>query len=334
MKRKLASALKIGMASVTMSIAFSASAIIDGRSADPRIGKAAIYIYNERGENSCTGVVVHPRMILTAGHCVVDAKVTGLTFSNGSSPDKNRHSLPIAQLLTTKTYVGATNGMQSSGQSEGDLGVILMSEPILDRLDLEASDLPPIVRGTSQVTQPLHIIGYGYASRNAQTSDASRRELLVSATVKPGAKVLTLDSLEGKKSPCFGDSGSGVFSDDGVLAKLVGIVSSIAPGGELAERFAEEKAKQLARNQEKREKQIAKLRQKKAKQGLSSQEIDALAAEIKLPPIKISESLMGRVCGDADTLTQAVPVARHLCWIKTATDISLVAGLDCSGVKQ
>ncbi|MES2965744.1 MAG: S1 family peptidase [Bdellovibrionota bacterium] len=330
MKKALVSTFKIGLASMTMTVAFSASAIIGGRSADPRIGRSSIYIFDERAENACTGVVVHPRLILTAAHCVVNSKKESLTFSNESSPQEGRRfHLPIAELVTNEAYAGARNGIQTVTQSAGDLAIILMSEPVLSKLGLEQKDLPPIVRSVDQVTPPLRVIGYGFSSRNSRFSSTSRRELLVSTRATANARTLTLESMEGSRTPCFGDSGSGVFADDGSIARLVGIVSSIRAGGKLAETFAAETAKLRAKKEEKRQSQIAKLRQKKARDGLSTEAIEALVAEVKLEPIRLSESLMIRVCGDVDTVTQAVPVARHLCWIREATSISLVPELDC-----
>ncbi len=324
MKRALLSTLKYGSAAIAMATTLSASAIISGRPADKRIGKAAIYVYDEKNQASCSGVVVHPRLILTAAHCLIHTKKNLLSFSNSRSPYKSKFSLPISDLITHEGYAGDQNGLQSSTQSAGDLGLIVLSESILGKFDLVLADLPPIATDASDLEYSLRIIGFGYESRSATHETAAKRELLVSiagAIAKPTA--LRLESLEEKKSACFGDSGSGVFADDGHEARLVGIVCSIKPGGKLAEEFAAKSAAARAKNEEKRQKQIAK----NLKKGITT--------PVPVIPINLSEGLLSRVCGDKDTVTQAIPVARHLCWIQKATSISLVSGLDCSssGVK-
>jgi len=297
--------------------------IINGRAADPRVGKAAVFFFDEETQASCSGVVVHPRLIVTAGHCLVHAKKENLTFSNATRAFSSRSRLPVAQIIVHDDYKGASNGMQTVSASSEDIGLIVMSQPILQKLGLTPADLPPVVQGTDEFTPPLRIVGYGYESRDAQADTASRRELLVSATVdttRPGT--MKLSSEEAKKTPCFGDSGSGVFADDGHTARVVAVVCSIKPGGALKAKFDAETAKQTQRAEEKRQKKIAS----NLKKGIT--------VDVPLDPIKISDSLKSQVCGDKDTITQAVPVSRQLCWIQKMTQISLVSGLQCSGASK
>ncbi|MES2855237.1 MAG: hypothetical protein V4692_05215, partial [Bdellovibrionota bacterium] len=227
-------------------------------------------------------------------------------FSAEAKADWNE-KLPIQALIKRDDYEGATKGVQASGKSSSDIGMILFTESVLDKLKMSKEDLPHLVIDRATILKemsrkaPFLLIGYGFGvdGTGENEKETLRRKLVSSATFDFAKSLIVTKSLERRKTACFGDSGGGLFiagSDRSKFNALVGVTTSIAAGGRLAEKF---------------ERARAKIREKNAKDGKPNEAVVLSAAN------------MTGICGDSDTFTHVTALSDHMCWMEESTGLDL-----------
>ncbi len=150
---------------------------------------SAVFIRGRLGTATgyCSGVVVAPRVVLTAAHCV---NVTGAEFRVFVGDDyfDGGTLLEVSEYHAHPAYQPATN--------LNDIGVLVTSAAI---------PVPPVAlnRSPPAVGDPLTIVGYGQSVAGDNTTVGKRRVALTSVTA-----VDPLDlTLQGTPSFCFYDSG-------------------------------------------------------------------------------------------------------------------------------
>lgn len=213
-----------------------AHAMVGGRAAPAgRLAPAA------RWHGSCSGVLVSPRIVLLALHCIearpglVPGDAVGTTVRIGN-PNGRRPA-------QRRTVIGAATAPQalSAPDHSPDLGVLQLDRPS----DLPAARLPATAEdaaGLSAPDSPLLIAGFGTTSATdaeplaailgeaalqsspcaASAGISAERALYTLCAVS--AQAPSFDGVPGGV-PCFGDSGGPAFaSRDGRLV-LVGVVS-------------------------------------------------------------------------------------------------------------
>jgi hypothetical protein len=308
MKRSYRAQISLVVAALALAGTASAT-IVKGRPADEKTTKNSIYIYDRNSGNMCTGVLVHERVLLTAGHCLTQARAEDLKFSNRPTAG-SLQSFPIDSIGTPEEYHAAIKGVQLKGAGAFDIGYVLFTESVLHDLQMTESDLPKLSVTNEKTAQllssgNLRLIGYGLISgyEKAEVSTAEKRQLSVKAEFIPGEPVLEAHSLEKGKTPCFGDSGSGLFARgaDGTEV-FVGTLTSILAGGRLAAKYEAERQK---------------IREKNAKKGHP----DA--------PAILSAAQMSHTCGDPDTISHVVSLSAHVCWVERETGIKISSEIDC-----
>lgn len=158
----------------------------------------------------CSGVVVSPHVVLTAGHCSSStgfdwAVFTGDDFqAQGGDPTT---LVPVRELKTHPNY-DAKNGVF-------DIGVMITREPI----GRPAATLNRRVLGPGHVGTPVHIAGFGQTSATDKAIGV-RREAFTTLS-----NVYVLDvAIQGAPNICLYDSGGPLFlAPDGGPEVLAGI---------------------------------------------------------------------------------------------------------------
>lgn len=172
----------------------------------------------------CTGTIVHPRLIITAAHCIEKDQL-GIYLGNGNGDGS-----------VETTHQGIKQGVMEDKQK--DVGWISFSEDI----DIEPSKIIPILYKEDEIKTVLkpnaysHIVGYGqYTDINTGKKgnggikyEADTSVNKIDPIVTDG-KEIKIGGNDKVKGACFGDSGGPAYgkTDSGEI-RVYGIVS----GGE------------------------------------------------------------------------------------------------------
>lgn len=222
------------------------ASIVNGRAASIAEFPSLAYIEAHEGKHgfSCTGTVVAPRVILTAGHCVEDPETgtitpaadylvaTGVSNPSEAGPGNvfhvaEAHAFPDfdpgalrgdAALLILATPTSAPPlsiaGAADAGLYAGGASVQLAGWGLTSA---GASEPPPNLRATTTVVQ--------------STSVCRSKTHSYYPPYSPAVQLCTLALGAKKSGGCFGDSGGPAIGQraDGSAVEL-GIISTGAPG--------------------------------------------------------------------------------------------------------
>jgi secreted trypsin-like serine protease len=237
----------VGASTPTAASAASAKAsVIGGHAASIAELPSLAYIEGEDAVTpyACTGTVVAPKVILTAGHCVEDiesgtiAPAAGFAVATGVS-DLNQVTKGNVSLVSQALVFPGFK----PGKLQGDAGLLILATPVT---------APPIAlasapdNGLLAAGTPLTIAGWGLTNPKAKQGPA---QLQAGSTVvqDPAAcrqqtrryypfytaalQLCAIDQPSDKVSGCFGDSGGPAIATraDGTPVQL-GVISTGGPG--------------------------------------------------------------------------------------------------------
>ena len=164
----------------------SSSAITQG-SADTGDG-AVVALVAASGVTACTGTLVAPHMVLTAGHCTLAQVVEGASVVFGSSLNDPVATLPVTQAVTHPQFDPTTLA--------NDVGILIL-----------ASDAPvapvPLGTGAPDVGATLDLVGWGLTAADA--GDTGQKRQGTSAVTQVDATTFAVAAIPSQ--PCEGDSG-------------------------------------------------------------------------------------------------------------------------------
>jgi hypothetical protein len=184
-------------------VARAGSAITGGAldTGDPSV----VAIVGARGLD-CTGTLVSPYLVLTAGHCMTADIVQGGSVVIGSSLAAPAASIPIARAVPHPQF--------DLGSLTNDVGLLVLAS---------AASPAPVALGTSApaVGGAMEIVGWGVPSADAGI-DGKKRQGTTSVT---SVAETTFAVSAAPSQPCSGDSGGPALSSAGGSVSVVGVTS-------------------------------------------------------------------------------------------------------------
>ena len=161
----------------------------------------------------CTGVLVTPRVVLTAGHCTV-ALQSGVVFV-GKGPGN------FPEVVTIKAHYAHPNYTSGSATGLNDIGAVVLERPITT-----ASPLAISQANLSAVPLPLSakLVGYGLTDPNNPNSLGTKRVGFAQITkVNPTEFKFSKNQGPNSALACGGDSGGPAIVNVGGAEVVVGI---------------------------------------------------------------------------------------------------------------
>jgi len=189
-------------------LALDESAIVGGTatSALPAVG---LITYD--GFPQCTGTLIEPTKVLTAGHCVTNVSAQGLNFFIGPSTSNMQERLAVKSIEPHPYF--------SMSTIQNDIGIMILAKP--------ASVTPMQVNRTamssSWVGTKLLFVGYGVTDGYSQGGYGVKRAVEMPVV---GVSATTFSYGSAGKNTCSGDSGGPAFVKDADGNFLVAGVTS------------------------------------------------------------------------------------------------------------
>ena len=207
----------------------SPTQIIGGRATV--VGQYPTVVVLTIADNLCTGTLVAPTWVLTAGHCV-DPGSLGLPSQDAVTANAQVHFNTVDLASSAGRTIGASATFKDPGFNRtqlgsNDIGLIQLATPV--------TDIAPSPINHSAAMAPAHtivtIVGYGATEHGAQGSIGVEYELPGRASVSCFTLGIGLDtnlmcfSQVDNHGTCNGDSGGPAFAMIAGRQTVVGVTS-------------------------------------------------------------------------------------------------------------
>lgn len=196
----------------------SAFAIVGSRSAPSEaVGRAIVTVIGSRG-NVCTGSLIAPTIVLTAGHCIAPGTSYRVIDSTTQPP-----RLITAQKAVTHPQFN----MQSmlAHRATADVALLQLSSPVPGKVPAPlGTPRIPVMPGAQ-----FSVVGIGVTA-SGRDDVGTVRAAGLTVTGNPGTLQMRLvDPLTQNKrvgiGACTGDSGAPAFEDQNGQSVIIGVVS-------------------------------------------------------------------------------------------------------------
>jgi hypothetical protein len=189
-----------------------AQAVVGGREDGPA-ARSTLMVLNARG-GVCTGIVLTPRVVLTAAHCAAGGAEMRVHWREGGEPVL----VPPAAVELHPEFVA---GAIQSRRRSIDLALVRLPNPLPGRFAAAELVDGPLPRAGSTIT----LAGYGVAQEGEARSTGTYRSASLTAVEPYGPGRILLWAADptgaGKRpgaSACQGDSGGPMVSENGIVA--------------------------------------------------------------------------------------------------------------------
>lgn len=204
-------------------------AVVGGQQVEPGDWDDAVGIVFFSSFVGCTGTLVGPRVVLTAGHCVIDYPVSHVVVGSKNWATNQGEILEVDEVFE-----------YPNSQSSYDIAVLTLSEP--SSYDPRTIALDCILDKHLEDNAPVQIVGFGATDERGQDSNNTRLNEVASrvtdadcdrqtingvyagcvSSISPGGEIAAGGN---GKDACFGDSGGPLYlkTDEGDF--LVGVTS-------------------------------------------------------------------------------------------------------------
>ena len=175
-------------------------------------GYPAVGLIGDTADDFCSGTLIAPQYVLTAGHCAVGVADTVGTFTIGG------HTYHTEKVYLNPGYNDSAIGSDSAN----DIAIYKLNEPVVGIAPM------PIFRGTPQVGQLLTLVGFGGGGTGTTGSNGDFGIKRVGTTpidnVTPKLIEWNFDNnSESNTAP--GDSGGPAFVTVGGVKYIAGVTS-------------------------------------------------------------------------------------------------------------
>jgi secreted trypsin-like serine protease len=215
------------IAGLTLLLCAPAVAIVGGGTPSAEgVGQSVVTIVGSRG-NFCTGALIAPRLVLTAGHCVQPGATYKLVEYGADRQPQ------LQDVKSVAVHPSFNMQAMTAHRATADVALLQLEAPP-KRKNASVLGVPqvPIVVGSR-----FTIAGIGVSVRGQGSSGGTVRVASLAATGQPGSlQIRLVDPVaQGTRDglgACTGDSGGPVFEDRQGAPAIIGVISwSTGPNG-------------------------------------------------------------------------------------------------------
>lgn len=178
------------------------------------------------GRFFCSAVLIHPRMLVTAAHCMKPGNMQGGVRVVFGRKAKTGTSFDVVRHETHHEYVPVGS---AGDKAPNDIGVLFLATDVPGTI---GTPVPFLDDGTTiePFRTEVTIAGYGMTRTGAGDSGTLRSAITFASTLPTESKELFLDSL-GIRNACQGDSGGPAVilrrASQTLVPLLVGVASYV-----------------------------------------------------------------------------------------------------------